>query len=279
MLPPPMPDRPGRWRMLWRRQRRLLRPAVLMGAAMTLGLGCIVAATIVGRAAPLREMLGRATAELGLRVQEIDIGGGQKTTEAQIRQALGVREGDAILGFSIGDARKRIETLTWVQSATIERRLPDRIVISLVERRPFAVWQNQGKFVLIDRDGEMVADQDIAVFAKELPLVVGAGAPKAAAALIDALAAQPILQSRVVAAVRVGERRWNLRLNTGTDVMLPEGAAVPAIAKLVELQNDHALLDRALQTVDLRLPDRLVLRPRTDAATPPAASPTGKRPT
>jgi cell division protein FtsQ len=276
-LPAPMPDRPGKWRMLWRRQRRLLRPTVLVGAAMVLGAGAIGAAYFAGHAAPLREMVGRATADFGLRVASIRIDGSQKTSEVQIRKALGVAEGDAMLGFSVSDARKRIEQLTWVQSATVERRLPDLIVVSLTERRPFAVWQNQGKFVLIDRDGEIVADQDVAVFAKELPLVVGAGAPAAAAALIDALAAKPSLQSRVTAAVRVGERRWNLRLNNGTDVMLPEGAELQALARLVELQNDHALLDRPLQVVDLRLPDRLVVRPRAEPAAP-APQPV-KRPT
>jgi cell division protein FtsQ len=270
LLPPPLPDRPGKWRMLWRRQRRLLRPAVLVGAVMLMlvaGIGFLAA---VGRAAPLRAMIDRTTADLGLQVRNIQIRGSQKTTEAQIRKALGVNEGDSILGFSLAGARQRIEALTWVQSATIARRLPGDIFISVVERSPFAVWQNQGKFMLIDRSGAIVADQDIAVFAKELPLVVGAGAPAAAAALIDALAAQPTLQSRVVAAVRVGERRWNLRLSNGTDVMLPEGAEIPAIARLVELQNDHALLDRPMQAVDLRLPDRLVLRPRNEAAPPPA---------
>jgi cell division protein FtsQ len=280
LLPPPLPDRPGRWRMIWRRQRRLLRPAVLLGVVMVLGAGFVTVAIAVGRAAPLREMVGRATAELGFRVQTIQVMGAQKTGEALVRKALGVSEGDSLLGFSLAEARKRIELLTWVQSATVERLLPDRIVVSLVERRPFAVWQRDGKFVLIDRDGEIVADQDVAVFAKELPLVVGIGADKAAAALIDALAAQPTLQSRVVAAVRVGERRWNLRLNNGTDVMLPEGAEVPAMARLVELQNEHALLDRPLQAVDLRLPDRLLVRPRgSDTPAGPPAPPAAKKPT
>jgi cell division protein FtsQ len=100
--------------------------------------------------------------------------------------------------------------------------------------------------------------------------VVGLGAPAAAAALIDALAAQPTIQSRVTAAVRVGERRWNLRLNNGTDVLLPEGAEVPALARLAELQQSHALLDRPLERVDMRLPDRFVFRPL------PSHAPDGK---
>ena len=167
-----------------------------------------------------------------------------------------------------------------MQRATVERRLPGTVLVKLDERRPFAVWQNGGKFQLIDRSGQVVAEQDpvkdAAAFAV-LPLVVGPGAPGAAADLLDALVAQPTLRSRVAAAVRVGERRWNLRLNSGADVLLPEGAEAAAITKLVDLQNTQALLDRPLQVVDMRLPDRLVVRPQPEPR--PPATGGARRPT
>ena len=168
--------------------------------------------------------------------------------------------------------RQRIETLSWVQRATVERRLPNTVVVYLEERRPFAIWQNQGKFLLIDRDGQVVANENLATF-KDLPLVVGPGAPSAAASLLDALTARPALQARVIAAVRVGERRWNLRLNNGADVMLPEGHETAALDRLMQLQESAAVLDRPLAAIDMRLPDRLVLRPRSDAAAFPEPPP------
>jgi cell division protein FtsQ len=139
--------------------------------------------------------------------------------------------------------------------------------VYLQERRPFAVWQNQGRFVLIDRTGQVVANENLAEF-HQFPLVVGVGAPTAAATLVDALTDHPDLQKRVVAAVRVGERRWNLRLNNGADVMLPEGHEAQAIDRLMQLQQGHALLDRPLAAIDMRLGDRLVLRPRPDEKKP-----------
>ena len=96
--------------------------------------------------------------------------------------------------------------------------------------------------------------------------MVGAGAPQAATALLEALAAQPTLKPRVMASVRVGERRWNLRMKNGTDVLLPEGAEPQALAKLAELQAADALLDRPLVVVDMRLADRLVVRPQVPGA-------------
>jgi cell division protein FtsQ len=274
-------DRPGRLKLLLRRQRRRLRPAgwTIFGVVvLLLGYGLVHSGAPGGWLASMRERLGKATAVAGLRVTDIVIEGRYNTPEPLLRAALGASRGDAILGFSVADARTRIETLTWVEHATVERRLPGIIVVKLDERRPFAVWQNQGKFALIDRDGQLVTDQDVSQF-RSLPLVVGAGAPGAATALLDALTARPGLQTRVIAAVRVGERRWNLRLNTGTDVLLPEGHEVAALDRLQLLQQDHALLDRPMQVIDLRLPDRLVLRAKPDAQAETPAPATGKNPT
>jgi len=274
--PRPLNDRPTRWTLLRRRQRYLLRP-VAWGVAgvLLLASGAALVRTVQpgGSLAPLR---ARISAGVSLPVQDIVVEGRSLTPESTLRTALGVAKSDKMLGFSLEAARARIERLTWVQRATVERRLPGTVVVQLVERRPFAVWQTRDKFVLIDRAGQVVAEQDpvkdAAAFAT-LPLVVGPGAPEFAAALLDQLAAQPGLRARVVAAIRVGERRWNLRLNNGADVLLPEGAEAPAMSRLMELQAAQSLLDRPLQTVDLRLPDRMVVRAQPDAHGPIPLSP------
>jgi cell division protein FtsQ len=263
-------DRPGRLKLLLRRQKRLLRPAgwgVFAALVVLLGVIAIHSAAPGGTLATLRERLGGATAFAGLRVTDVVIEGRANTPEPLLRAALGVSTGDPILGFSVEMARQRVETLSWVEHATVERRLPSTVVVFLQERRPFAIWQNQGKFALIDRNGQLVANQNVAEF-RQLPLVVGPGAPAAAATLIDALSDRPDLQKRIIAAVRVGERRWNLHLNNGADVMLPEGHEIAALDRLMQLQQQHALLDRPLAAIDMRLGDRLVLRPRPDEKKP-----------
>ena len=157
----------------------------------------------------------------------------------------------------------------------MERRLPGTLIVNLQERRPFAIWQNQGKFVLVDRAGQVVANQDVTQF-RHLPLIVGLGAPAAAADLLDALRDRPALAEKVSASVRVGERRWNLRMTNGSDVMLPEGHEVAALDRLMQLQQEQAVLDRPLAAIDMRLPDRLVFRPKPeakDSVVPPPPSP------
>ncbi len=264
-------DRPPKWKLFVRRQRWMVRPFAW---------GCVVLTALAGGVvllrnaqpgsyiASVREKIGVLTADAGMRVKEIVIEGRANTPEPFVRAALGVNKGDPIVGFSLDQARMRIEKLTWVAHATVERRLPGTIVIALWERRPFAVWQNQGKYVLIDREGKPVMEEEVAKF-RDLPLIVGPGAPEAAQVLLDALTERPMIQTRVVAAMRISERRWNLRMKNGTDILLPEGHEVEALDRLLLLQQDTALLDRPLQAIDMRLGDRLVLRPQGSPVTGP----------
>ncbi|WP_239478668.1 cell division protein FtsQ/DivIB [Lichenicola cladoniae] len=275
--PPPaggsLMDRPSRFGIFARRQRRLVRPILVMVLA-GVGIGGGIHLTHLMRSeetfAPLRAEFGHKVA---LHITTITVIGRDMTPEPMLMAALGAQVGDDILGFSVEEARKRIDSLTFVEHATVERRLPGTIVVQLTERRPFAVWQNQGRFVLIDRKGQMVADQgmngkDAEAFA-QLPLVVGAGAPQAAETLITALDAEPLVHAHVVAAVRVGLRRWNLTLRNGCDVLLPEGEEAAALHRLAQLQSSQQLLIRPLAAIDMRLPDRLVIRPRPVAAVDP----------
>lgn len=291
-------DRPSGWRLALRRQRRLVRPAAWITAASVVVLLVLFVVHAAGsRGGPsggsltsVRERLGAVTAAFGLRVTDIVIEGRANTPEPMLRAAIGVNVGDPILGFSLEDTRAHIEMIPWVEHATVERRLPGTLVVNLQERRPFAIWQNQGKFVLVDRAGQVVANQDVAQF-RHLPLIVGLGAPRAASDLLDALRDRPALEEKVSASVRVGERRWNLRMTNGTDVMLPEGHEVVALDRLIQLQQDHAVLDRPLVAIDMRLPDRLVFRPKTDGkdgavvppvppgSNPPTVSVVAKKPT
>ncbi|HEY4043704.1 MAG TPA: cell division protein FtsQ/DivIB [Rhodopila sp.] len=288
-------DRPAGWRLALRRQRRLLLPAAaIAGTSVAVALLASAlhsaAPRTTGTLSSIRERFGATTAASGLRVTDIVIEGRANTPEPLLRAAIGITKGDPILGFSLEATKTRIETIPWVEHATIERRLPGTVVINLQERRPFAVWQNQGKFVLVDRTGQVVTNQDIAQF-PHLPLIVGQGAPGSAAELLDALRDRPALEEKVVASVRVGERRWNLRMANGTDVLLPEGHEIVALDKLIQLQQDHAVLDRSLAAIDMRLPDRLVFHPRSDAkeelvvppvppgTNPPAVPVIAKRPT
>jgi len=263
--PAPLPDRPGRWKLLLRRQRKLLRPTVFASLAIVLLIAGSGVIRVAGHSGSLRERIGAATVGLGFATTEIIVEGRTKTPLAVLEAALGVKRGDPILAVSLSEARRNIEAIAWVRSAVVERVLPHTIRIVLNERSPFAVWQNKGNFTLIDQAGHEMSDTAIESFVNVLPLVVGEGAPSDAARLITAYAKYPPLSGRMLAAIRVGQRRWDLCMTSGAIVQLPEGAEDQALARLADLQTDKALLDRPLQEIDMRLPDRLRLRPMTEA--------------
>ncbi|WP_255568805.1 cell division protein FtsQ/DivIB [Neoroseomonas alba] len=261
------PERPSRTRIWLKRRRALLRPAIygVVGLGV-LGVAFLAVRAVdpAGRVRSLAESFSGVGDGLGLEVQQVILEGRRNTPTDMIRAALGVSRGDPMLEFSPEAARSRIETIAWVQHAHVERRLPGTILVRIDERRPFAIWQNNGQFVIIDREGKVVAADGLDQFGP-LPLLVGTGADTSGPALYDLLRAQPEVNERVQAMVRIHERRWNLRLHTGTDVLLPEGAEAAAIQRLAELQREARLLDRPLAAIDLRLPDRLVLRPTRQA--------------
>jgi cell division protein FtsQ len=218
-----------------------------------------------------------ASAAAGLRVQEIFIEGRVETPAQHVLGVLNVKRGTAILGFEPATAKAELEQLPWVKEASVERRLPDTILVRIVERRPLALWQHGRQLAVIDHDGREIQAADPAKFAG-LPLVVGDDAPAHANQLLALMALEPELEKRVVAAVRVGARRWNLQMDAGegakVDVQLPEVNAGAAWARLAELERSNRLLDRNVAVIDLRFPDRLIVRAVRE--TPPPQPPRGR---
>jgi len=201
----------------------------------------------------------RLSARLGLTLGEVFVEGRERTSLETLREALGVRRGQAMVSVDLDQVRTRVEGLPWVRQAAIERRLPDSLYVRIVERQPLALWQRGGKLALIDRQGAVIHKRAGSEFAA-LPVVVGADAPAHAAGLLDMLASEQGLRDQVRAAVRVGGRRWNLRLRSGIEVRLPEEGADKAWQWLADEERRHGLLGRDVIAVDLRFPDRLVVR-------------------
>jgi len=214
-----------------------------------------------------------ASAAIGLRVADIRVEGRQTTDRETILEALGARPGTPILAVDPARAKRQLESLPWVRSALIERRLPDTLYVRLVEREPLALWQHAGKIELIDRTGAVIPVSRLDQFAK-LPLIVGEDAATHASELLAMLASEPDLAPRVTAAVQVGGRRWNLRIDNSINVLLPADDPAAAWADLARLQRSSAILQRDVQAIDMRLPDRLVVRVTPE---PPKEAPTAKK--
>lgn len=199
------------------------------------------------------------SSEWGFTVQRVLADGRNETTSGQILRAIDVRIGQPILSVDLAAAREKLEALPWVEHATIERRLPGTLHVRLRESEPLALWQKQKQFFLVSRTGKVIDEPRIARFANLL-VIVGPDAPEHLGELLDLMNQQPDLSRHVVAAIRVAGRRWNLRFDNGIDVKLPEADSAAAWRELARLERQQGLLARDLSIIDLRLPDRLVVR-------------------
>jgi cell division protein FtsQ len=132
-------------------------------------------------------------------------------------------------------------------------------MVHLTERRPIAIWQNKGEQHLIDETGKVIMAPDLTPFAS-LVVAVGEDAPQTAPSLIAMLNSQPDLKQRISAAIRVSGRRWDLKLNNGLVIKLPEENPELAFEKLANLQDSSKILDKDLIAIDMRLPDRMYLQ-------------------
>ena len=200
-----------------------------------------------------------ATAGIGLTVENVYSVGHRETKPVAILAALGINRGDPIFAFSPEPARERVKALDWVESATIERRLPDTVRVHIVERRPFALWQHNQRIQIVDRSGVVINSRDVPRYG-HLPLIVGADAPRHAPALFDTLRSERAVAERVVSAVWIGARRWDLHFDNGLTVSLPETGADAAWRRLVHLLAVYDVREDRITAIDLRLPGRAVVR-------------------
>ncbi len=200
-----------------------------------------------------------ATVKAGLKVEDLQVTGRQRTAADVILLTTAVSRDMPILALDPDIIKARLEALIWIRSAAVERRLPNVLRITLVERQPLAIWQHEKRQSVIDQDGQIIEGIDPASFA-HLPLVVGAGAPQRASELLTMLAAEPSLASRVTAAIWVSERRWNLQIDSRIKVRLPEDSPGRALADLARIEREHGVFEKDVTTIDLRQSDRLVVR-------------------
>jgi cell division protein FtsQ len=205
------------------------------------------------------------TARTGFAVDQVRVSGHHETSEIDILGQLELDGWTSLIGFDAEKARQRIAELPWVQSAAVRKVYPDEIEVRVEERKPFAIWQHGRELAIVEESGNVIAP-----FSSErhaiLPLVIGLGAPEKAAQFIKKVKSYPELASRIKGYIRVGERRWDLRLENGVTVKLPENGEVEAIEDILAMDKESGVLSRDIAAVDMRLNDRLVIQLTPEAA-------------
>ena len=247
-------------RLTWRGRRiRLASLGLLLGLITTAILQYAPSAV----ADFVRHGVYDASASIGFQVNDVTVEGRYRTKRDILRSAVGIELGQPIFAINLDKVRQQVEALAWVRKAVIIRQLPNVVHIKLLEREAFALFhidKNSKKLILIDERGDhIMPTKQMRGFA-HLPVFSGTGAPLRAAGLVNLLHDYPILRNRMVAARWVGGRRWTLELDHGGKIHLPEREIIDALNRLMDLEQKKRILAVENQAIDLRFPDRILLR-------------------
>ncbi|TDX63191.1 cell division protein FtsQ [Methylosinus sp. sav-2] len=225
-------------------------------------------AEFVARNGAPRDIVARA---LGFSIEVVTISGLGELSEGDVLAASGVKPTHSLLFLDAETIRERLTALPLVESARVLKLYPDRLIIALEGRRPFALWQRDGKLSVVAADGVVIDEMRDERFLG-LPFVVGEGAEKRLDEYMRLLEAAGDLKSRVRAGILVSGRRWSLDMTNGVEVKLPEQDPEAALAVLQRLQREARILDKDVISIDLRAPGRVAARLSEEAAAARAAA-------
>jgi cell division protein FtsQ len=233
---------------------------ILLAVAM---IGLVVAGLIAMKLPQMIGVeLGEAAGRVGFAVDRIEIRGLSKMERARVYDVALEQQSRAMPLVDLTAIRDRLMRFGWIADARVSRRLPDTLVIDVVERKPAAIWQNRGKLSLIDTAGIVIAPVRLEAMPENLPIVIGPAANRQVSSLEGLMAAAPSLKPMFAGATWIGDRRWDLRFQSGETLSLPEGdaAARTALADFARRDQHSRLLGQGFMRFDMRLPDRIVVR-------------------
>ena len=280
----PRPD-PAPSRLSYRYERMMMTPFWRRLVRVGLPLGALAAAATLWASNPEnREMVAGHWTALRDSIQTrpefmvsgLAIEGADTALEAEIRTVLPLDFPVSSFDLDLADMRDVVAALNRVESASLRVRPSGVLEVTVRERVPVAVWRQRDGLRLIDATGTFVAPIAARADRPDLPLIAGDGAQDHLPEALELFATAAPLADRVRGLVRMGERRWDVVLDRGQRILLPEEGAAAALARVVVLHQTQELLDRDVSVVDMRNPRRPTLRlnpPALDAYRALAARP------
>lgn len=250
--------------MAWLAGRKLMfwMSAGMIGLTL---LAALFASGVVGRTIHrTNAAIDGFIADAGFGVNQVHLAGNIRTPAATIMAVLGLNPGQSIFGVDLEAAHARLMRLPWVAKAEVQRRYPDDIAVTIVEKVPYARWQSPTALYVVERSGKPITTEGVDKFS-DLPLLLGQGAPEAAPPIVAAVARHRGVKARVQAYQFQSGRRWNLLLNDGVTVKLPETGWDKQLDALEHLIVDKGILEDDIREIDLRSPTHYFFVRRTQA--------------
>jgi cell division protein FtsQ len=205
------------------------------------------------------------TSAAGFAINNVKVSGNAETSEIDILEKIGLDGTTSLMALDVAATRDSLKALPWILDAEVRKIYPDTVEIKLKEKVAFGIWQHGDELELIEKDGKPIAKLRDNKFA-HLPLFVGKDAGTGADEIMHDLDRWPAVKGRVKALMRVAGRRWDLKLDNGVIIKLPERDMDRAMAELADFDASHQVLERDILAIDLRLEDRTTVQLTADAA-------------
>ena len=164
---------------------------------------------------------------------------------------------------SIKDLKNNILADYWIRDLYIQKQFPNTLRININEYNPFAILTKDGfSYNLIDEYGDIIniPKKDIENF-KHLLIIFGDDIKSEINNLFNLLSIYYNITLKLVQVDRIGDRRWNLILQDGILIKMPEEDEniFEAWNNLDKILNIYGL-DVDLQEIDLRIKDKIYLK-------------------
>ncbi|MEM7026584.1 MAG: cell division protein FtsQ/DivIB [Pseudomonadota bacterium] len=254
------------WKKVWVRRTSLIVLPLCMIAIIVWRTATDpeVIATVAEKKAELLDMMAQRPE---FAVHGLDVTGASDPLRSLVEETVALPERASSLDLDVAEIQKRIVALAAVRDAQVQLGVDGMLEIRVDEQIAEALWQDEeGSLWLVDRDGIEIAAVPERKARPDLPLVLGDAAPGRMEEALALFGAVPDLQPRLRAIVRVGKRRWNVALDRGLTILLPEREPVAALERVMAWHLGEELLDRSLVAVDMRLGERPTLRMSPAAA-------------
>lgn len=244
------------------------------GVLAVLLLVALIVANWFGVPQAAYQQYAQVAAKAGFEVKRVEITGMDRVDQLKVYDIVLAEKDRAMPLVDIDKIRADLIEYGWIKDVRVTRRLPDTLVVDILERKPTAVWQRGGVYSLIDDQGtelEKISAAEIGSY----PVINGDGANQRVVALNKLLDRAQSLRDQIVGASWIGNRRWDLRFKTGETLALPEGdqLAAEALVNFTRMDGVHRLLGRDIIHFDLRDPERAYMRRAAKQKPQPVAQP------
>lgn len=96
------------------------------------------------------------TTDSRFEVQKLAVSGLKRVEENQVLAKASFEVGTNLFHVKLDRIRERVEELPWVRHALVERVLPDKIIIKIVEREPIGLARIKGEVFQFDMDARIL---------------------------------------------------------------------------------------------------------------------------